>query len=93
MAVLEERLEYLRELYDLMGEFNIGIPPDDMNEFLGNCFCLLYSCDFIIIIIILVAVSTACFPISWNILVISSLSVILDLQQPSFITVIFVVFA
>ncbi|XP_050361252.1 dynein axonemal heavy chain 6 [Nymphalis io] len=32
---LEERLEYLRELYDLMGEFNIGIPPDDMNEFLG----------------------------------------------------------
>lgn len=92
MAVLEERLEYLRELYDLMGEFNIGIPPDDMNEFLGNCFCLLYSCDFIIIII-LVAVSTACFHISWNVLVISSLSVILDLKQPSFIAVTFVVFA
>ncbi|XP_045784195.1 dynein axonemal heavy chain 6 [Maniola jurtina] len=35
VAHLEERLEYLRELYDLMGEFNIGIPPDDMNEFLG----------------------------------------------------------
>ncbi|CAH2103550.1 unnamed protein product [Euphydryas editha] len=35
VAALEERLEYLRELYDLMGEFNIGIPPDDMNEFLG----------------------------------------------------------
>lgn len=35
---LEERLEYLRELYDLMGEFNIGIPPDDMNEFLGMLY-------------------------------------------------------
>lgn len=67
MAVLEERLEYLRELYDLMGEFNIGIPPDDMNEFLGNCFCWLYSCCIsIIIIFILVTVSTACFPISWE---------------------------
>lgn len=32
---LEDRLEYLRELYDLMGEFNCPIPPDDMNEYLG----------------------------------------------------------
>ncbi|VVC96959.1 unnamed protein product, partial [Leptidea sinapis] len=35
VAVLEERLEYLRELYDLMGEFNIVIPPDDMTDYLG----------------------------------------------------------
>ncbi|XP_037299908.1 dynein heavy chain 6, axonemal isoform X2 [Manduca sexta] len=35
VAFLEERLEYLRELYDLMGEFNIPIPPDDMTEYLG----------------------------------------------------------
>lgn len=36
VAFLEERLEYLRELYDLMGEFNIPIQPDDMTEYLGN---------------------------------------------------------
>lgn len=36
VARLEERLEYLRELYDLMGEFNVGIPPDDMTEYLGK---------------------------------------------------------
>lgn len=36
VANLEERLEYLRELYDLMGEFNIPIPPDDMTEYLGK---------------------------------------------------------
>lgn len=35
VAFLEERLEYLRELYDLMGEFNIPIPPEDMTQFLG----------------------------------------------------------
>ncbi|PZC80020.1 hypothetical protein B5X24_HaOG215489 [Helicoverpa armigera] len=35
VAFLEERLEYLRELYDLMGEFNIPISPDDMTEYLG----------------------------------------------------------
>lgn len=35
VAFLEERLEYLRELYDLMGEFNMPIPPDDMTEYLG----------------------------------------------------------
>lgn len=35
VAFLEERLEYLREMYDLMGEFNIAIPPDDMTEYLG----------------------------------------------------------
>ncbi|XP_053624487.1 dynein axonemal heavy chain 6 isoform X1 [Plodia interpunctella] len=35
VVFLEERLEYLRELYDLMGEFNIPIPPDDMTEYLG----------------------------------------------------------
>lgn len=35
---LEERLEYLRELYDLMGEFNMPIPPDDMTEYLGIAF-------------------------------------------------------
>ncbi|KAJ8737519.1 hypothetical protein PYW08_000114 [Mythimna loreyi] len=35
VAHLEERLEYLRELYDLMGEFNIPISPDDMTDFLG----------------------------------------------------------
>ncbi|KAJ8737210.1 hypothetical protein PYW07_000481 [Mythimna separata] len=35
VAYLEERLEYLRELYDLMGEFNIPISPDDMTDFLG----------------------------------------------------------
>lgn len=35
VAALEERLEYLRELYDLMGEYNCPIPPDDMSEYLG----------------------------------------------------------
>ncbi|XP_049884905.1 dynein axonemal heavy chain 6 [Pectinophora gossypiella] len=35
VAFLEERLEYLRELYDLMGEFNCPIPPDDVSEYLG----------------------------------------------------------
>ncbi|CAH4038360.1 unnamed protein product [Pieris brassicae] len=35
VAKLEERLEYLRELYDVMGEFNIAIPPDDMTDYLG----------------------------------------------------------
>ncbi|KAI8430876.1 hypothetical protein MSG28_001009 [Choristoneura fumiferana] len=35
VAFLEERLEYLRELYDLMGEFNMMIPPDDMTDYLG----------------------------------------------------------
>ncbi|CAG5008078.1 unnamed protein product [Parnassius apollo] len=35
VAALEERLEYLRELYDLMAEFNIPVPPDDMTEYLG----------------------------------------------------------
>ncbi|CAH0703556.1 unnamed protein product [Spodoptera exigua] len=35
VAYLEERLEYLRELYDTMGEFNIPISPDDMTEYLG----------------------------------------------------------
>ncbi|RVE44268.1 hypothetical protein evm_011063 [Chilo suppressalis] len=35
VVYLEERLEYLRELYDLMGEFNIPIPPDDMTDYLG----------------------------------------------------------
>lgn len=38
VAFLEERLEYLREMYDLMGEFNIPIPPDDMTEYLGLWF-------------------------------------------------------
>lgn len=38
VAFLEERLEYLRELYDLMGEYNIPIPPDDMTEYLGIQF-------------------------------------------------------
>lgn len=35
VAFLEERLEYLRELYDLMGEYNIPISPDDMTDYLG----------------------------------------------------------
>ncbi|XP_028179118.1 dynein heavy chain 6, axonemal [Ostrinia furnacalis] len=35
VVFLEERLEYLRELYDLMGEFNLPIPPDDMTDYLG----------------------------------------------------------
>ncbi|KAJ2954382.1 hypothetical protein O0L34_g2646 [Tuta absoluta] len=35
MTHLEDRLEYLRDLYDLMGEFNCPIPPDDMNDYLG----------------------------------------------------------
>lgn len=35
VVFLEERLEYLRELYDLMGEFNMMIPPDDMTDYLG----------------------------------------------------------
>ncbi|XP_026758308.2 dynein axonemal heavy chain 6 [Galleria mellonella] len=39
-AFLEDRLEYLRELYDLMGEFNIPIPPDDMTEYLGLSIAL-----------------------------------------------------
>lgn len=42
VAHLEERLEYLRELYDLMGEFNIPIPPDDMNEFLGEVYFVIH---------------------------------------------------
>lgn len=36
LVYIEERLEYLRELYDLMGEFNCPIPPDDMSEYLGT---------------------------------------------------------
>lgn len=36
VVALEERLEYLRELYDLMGEFNLPIPPDDMTDYLGR---------------------------------------------------------
>lgn len=35
VAFLEERLDYLRELYDVMGEFNIAVPPDDMTDYLG----------------------------------------------------------
>ncbi|XP_045541953.1 dynein axonemal heavy chain 6 [Papilio machaon] len=35
VAFLEERLEYLRELYDFMGEFNIPISPEDMTDYLG----------------------------------------------------------
>lgn len=36
VVFLEERLEYLRELYDLMGEYNMPVPPDDMTDYLGN---------------------------------------------------------
>lgn len=38
VVYLEDRLEYLRELYDVMGEFNVPIPPDDMTEYLGMVF-------------------------------------------------------
>lgn len=43
VAYLEERLEYLRELYDVMGEFNIAIPPDDMTDYLGSYISLLIA--------------------------------------------------
>ncbi|KAG7313008.1 hypothetical protein JYU34_000085 [Plutella xylostella] len=36
VAQLEDRLEYLRELYDMMAEFNMPVPPDDMTEYLGQ---------------------------------------------------------
>ncbi|KAL7297685.1 hypothetical protein TKK_0009351 [Trichogramma kaykai] len=32
---MESELDYIKELYDIMGEYNIAVPPQDMSTYLG----------------------------------------------------------